>query len=870
MRAEDIRRNFLSFFAERQHQVVPSASLIPADATVMFAVAGMVQFAPYFLGSPAPHPRAASIQKCMRAGGKLNDLEEVGHTPIHHTFFEMAGNFSFGDYFKPDAIRFAWDLLTGPFGIDPDRIWVTVHVSDDEAEQIWREQIGLAAAKINRLDKENFWSMGGAGPCGPSSEIFVDRGPDYGPAREQGPLDDERRYPEVWNLVFMQYTQDDDGNITGELARKGIDTGMGFERMASVLQDVPTNYDTDVFVPIMQRAEQITGARRDGPEAEQRLLKILSDHARSLTFLVADGVMPSNEGRGYVLRRILRRAVTKARLAGVTDPVLAELCKVVVDLFGSAYPEVMRERRSIVEIASLEEQRFARTLEAGLSLLQAELQTAGGVLPGQVAFRLHDTYGFPLEITQDVAKDHGIEVDQPGFEAAMLEQRERSRADTHAGKAGDVRTLDIDLPPAEFVGFEGLEADTRVLAVLQDLRAVSAAPEGQEAELVLDATPFYPEGGGQVGDRGWIQGGEGSADVLDSRRHAGVIVLRVRVTSGRLQPGDDVRAIVDPRHRAGAEQAHTATHMLHHVLRESLGEHVRQMGSLVEPGRLRFDFSHFSGLTPDQLAEIEELINTRVEDDDGVRWFETGYREAVEELGAMHFFEEKYGDVVRVVEVGDYSRELCGGTHVRQTGRIGLVKVLGEGSIGSNLRRVQALTGTDGLRWVNERLRQAERAAELARVSPEQLASGVERLLATQKDLQKALEAQERDRVQAAVEQLIPTARTAGSGRLVSARRSEDSGTLRKVAVAVRDRLDRCVVILGSAGEGGANIVAAASPSLVSEGLDVRAILRPAAAHIGGGAGGKENLASAGGRNTAGLDEALAAAAAEAEGVLSA
>ncbi|HVL80604.1 MAG TPA: alanine--tRNA ligase [Actinomycetota bacterium] len=871
MRAKDARQTFLRFFEEQGHKVLPSSSLIPSDATVMFTVAGMVQFAPYFLGQlQSPYPRITTAQKCLRAGGKHNDLEEVGTSPAHHTFFEMLGNFSIGDYFKSEACRFAWDLCTGPFGLDPDRIWVSVYTDDDEAAQIWEREVGVPSSRIVRFGrKDNFWDMGGAGPCGPCSELFYDRGPAFGDEHPTGPDGgDENRYREFYNLVFMQFVQDDDLNIVGDLERKGIDTGMGFERMLTILQDVPTNYDTDVFTPIIARAEEITGARRDAGPAETRLLRILADHSRAVTFLIADGVMPSNEGRGYVLRRILRRSVTKARQVGVTDALLVPLCDVVIEEFGDVYPELVRNREAVLRVVAQEEERFGRTLEAGLGLLQDEINSSGGtVLSGEVAFRLYDTYGFPLEITQEVAQDAGLSVDLEAFKEQMTVQRDRSRA-AHQQKAGESERVGLQVPDTAFLGYTSLQAEGEVLAVLAGTEAVPVLQAGAEADVVLDRTPFYPEGGGQIGDRGWLQSPAGRAQVLDTRKRGGIILHRVQVETGEISVGAGVTAVVDLHARAGAEQAHTATHIVHHQLRDTLGTHVRQMGSLVEPGRLRFDFSHFTGLSRDLLDELEEHVNTKVEHDDRVRAFETGFREAVEELGALAFFEEKYGDTVRVVEVGDYSRELCGGTHVAETGRIGLIKILGEGSIGSNVRRVEALTGVEGLRWVNTRLREAERAAEMARVAPDELASGVERLLSTQKDLQRALDRQQKDRIGAAVDELVPSVSDIGRGRLLVSRRSDDVGALRELAIALRDRLDRSIVILGTAGNGKANLVGAAHRSLVEEGVDMRVILQSAAAAIGGRAGGKPDLAMGGGGQPDGLDRALAQARESAQGAL--
>jgi alanyl-tRNA synthetase len=861
MRGDEIRRTFLEFFEERGHSPYPSSSLIPPPETnLLLTTAGMVQFRPFFLGTAKPpHPRATSVQKSFRT----TDIEDVGDQS-HQTFFEMLGNFSFGEYFKTEAIAWAWELLTEVFRLDSDRLWVTVYEEDDETEQLWLSGTPVPADRIQRLGKdENFWDMGVAGPGGPNSEIFFDRGPAYG--REGGPAVDDTRYLEVYNLVFIQYQTDGNKGVVEPLPAPNVDTGMGLERMATVLQEAASAYETDLFLPIVERAAELTGIDRDGASDPQvRLLRILTDHARAATFLIADGVTPSNEGRGYILRRVLRRAITKARLLGITDPLFPTLCDTVVSRFGDVYPELKRNRDGILTVTGREEERFSQTLDAGLGLLNDAIREASGTLPGDVAFKLQDTYGFPLEITRDVAEDAGIEIDIGGFERLMSEQRERSRRVTLSGVTQTVAAK-IEGPPTVFLGYQAIESEASIVGVARGPESVSSAGEGHEIDVILDRTPFYPEGGGQIGDRGVIEAADGQAEVIDTRREGDHIMHRVRITAGELAVGASVAARVDPAHRVGAERAHTATHVLHHTLRDVLGEHVRQMGSLVEPGRLRFDFSHFSSVDAESLAEIEEIVNKRVGADDAVRAFETSYQEAIDRYRAMAFFEEKYGNVVRVVEIGDYSYELCGGTHVEHTGRVGFVKLLGEGSIGSNIRRVEALTGVEGLRWVNARLREAERAAALVRVGPEELVAGVERLLKAQKDLEKEMAARERSGIATAVDELVSSARDVGSAKIVVARRPEAVGVLGDLAVAVRDKLGRGVVVLGTAGNGTANLVAAVTKDL---GIDARELLRAAATRIDGGAGGRPDRATAGGRRAAGLDEALEVARNEAEAKL--
>src|SRR5919108_595069 len=740
MLADDIRRTFLAFFEARDHKLYPSSSLIPPPETnLMLTTAGMVQFRPYFLGTEKPsHPRATSVQKSFRT----TDLEEVGDQ-THLTLFEMLGNFSFGDYFKPEAIAWAWELLTTEFGLDPERLWATVYEEDDEAEQLWLEVTPIPAERIQRLGKnENFWDMGVAGPGGPNSEIWYDRGPAYG--EEGGPAVNDTRYLEVYNLVFIQYETDGAKNIVKPLPAPSVDTGMGLERMATVLQEGVSAYDTDLFAPVLDRASELTGKPRGSDDASERLLRTLADHARSAAFLIADGVTPSNEGRGYVLRRVMRRAITKARLAGVNTKLLQELTEAVVERFGHVYPELQRNSEGIALVAAREEERFTQTLDIGLRILEESIEKATDVLPGNVAFKLQDTYGFPLDITKDVATERGLTVDVDGYERLMEEQRTRSREVGEAGKVRAGAGPRIDVAPTEFLGYEKRTDTGKVVAIAKG----------------------------------------------------------------------------------------------------------------VEPA---------ASLAPGSLSEIEETINTRVESDDKVTPFDTSYREAIDKYHAMAFFEEKYGDVVRVVEIGDYSYELCGGTHVPQTGHVGFVKLLGESSIGSNIRRGEALTGVEGLRWVNVRLREAERAAELVRTAPDELVAGIQRLLKTQKELERQIAAGQRSGISAAVNELVPTAQQIDSAQLVVARRTEEVGVLRELAVAVRDKIGRGAVILGTSGEGSVNLVAAVTKDL---GVDARELLRPAAERIGGGAGGKPDLALAGGRNPEALDDALEVARQQAQGSL--
>jgi alanyl-tRNA synthetase len=871
-----IRRTFLDFFAERGHAVLPSSSLVPDDPTLLLTNAGMVQFKPYFLGQKTPPTlRATTVQKCFRTV----DLDEVGRTTRHLTFFEMLGNFSFGDYFKREVIPWAWELATQGFGLDPGRLYATVFTTDDDAATIWAEHTGVAADHILRRGrKDNFWTMGVAGPCGPSSELLYDRGEAFGATwTGSGPLDDER-YLEIWNLVFMQHLQDDQGTIVGDLPRPSVDTGAGLERIAAILQGVATAFETDTLAPLLAAAQSVTGAAYGQSAATDMSLRVLSDHPRAMAMLVADGVLPSNEGRGYVLRRLIRRAVRHARLLGVDRALLTELTGVAVDLFAPVYPEVGRNAELITRVISREESRFDATLRRGLSRLEDEIAAARrrgeARLPGEMVFELHDTYGFPLELTTEFAADEGLTVDPAEFDVHMQAQRTRAREARKAG--GDhgpeqdaLREILAESGTTEFLGYGRLNGEGTVAGIVRGAGssgggvAVPVLAEGEQGELVLDRTSFYPEGGGQIGDRGTIVTATGRFSVADTHwvpAAGGVIVHQGRVSAGEVQVGQSAATQVAPAHRQGTERSHTATHMLHWALRDTLGEHARQAGSLVEPGRLRFDFSHFEGVPGETLARIEEEVNSRVLSDDPVHTFETTYDEATS-LGAMALFGEKYGDFVRVVEVGDYSKELCGGTHVHHTGQVGVIKVLGESSIGAGIRRVEAYTGAAGLQYLNAQADRLRRAAELLRTDPEQVVERLEKLLETSKGLEAQLAKQKAAGIEDEVKSVLTSdaVQAMGSAKLVMLRRDGRAvDELRKLAVTLRDRLGSAVVVVGTAQEK-ANLVVAVSRDLVSRGVSAQELLAPGAARLGGGGGGKPDLAVAGGSRTAELDAALAA-----------
>jgi alanyl-tRNA synthetase len=872
METEKVRKTFLEFFAERGHTIVPSSSLVPDDPTLLLTNSGMVQFKPYFLGEKSPpYLRAATVQKCIRAGGKHNDLEEVGKTARHLTFFEMLGNFSFGDYFKLEACNWGWELLTEGFGLDPNRIWTTVFETDDEAARIWHEEVGVPQERILRRGKsENFWDMGVAGPCGPCSELLYDRGEGFGATYTgAGPIDDER-YLEIWNLVFMQYIRDDRDEIVGELPKQNVDTGMGLERLAAILQDVPTAFEIDSMAPILRVAEQVIGKTYGEEAAIDVSLRVLAEHARAMTMLIADGVIPSNEERGYVLRRLIRRAARYARLAGVDEPVLRPLVDAAIELFGSVYPEVERNRDLVRSVVEREESRFDMTLRQGLGTLEEEIEKAKSRgddrLSGAVAFRLHDTYGFPLDLTRDIASEEGLSLDFEEFEVLMTAQRERARA----ARPGLERPEEVaalqralaSVAKTEFLGYERLESDASVLALLRGLDETPVLTEGEEGELVLDRTSFYAEGGGQIGDRGEIRTETGIFTVDDCRWAVpGVIVHIGKVATGELRVGQEALATVDPVHREGVRPSHTATHMVHWALRNYLGEHARQQGSLVEPGRLRFDFSHYEPVARERLAGIEEEINRRVILDDPVRAFETTYDYAMS-IGATALFGEKYGDYVRVVEVGDYSKELCGGTHVVHTGEVGVIKVVGESSVGAGLRRVEALTGPAGLNYLNTQEARLRQIAEMLRVEPERVVQQIERLLAAKRQLEEELgkqrAASEREEVRKILES--KGAVVVNGWRLVAVRRDgRPVAELRRLAVALRDAVGSGVVIIGSAQDDAANLVAASTKDLLARGVSAAELLSEGAALLGGSAGGRPDLAVAGGPHSEELDRAMAA-----------
>ena len=854
MDANGLRAAFTRYFADRGHEVVPSASLIPHDPSVLFTIAGMVPFKPYFLGEePAPWPRATSIQKCFRTP----DIDIIGTDTYHCTFFEMLGNFSFGDYFKEEAIPMAWELLTEVFGLDGDRLWVTVHETDDEAEQIWIDKVGLRPERIQRMgDEDNFWAMGDTGPCGPDSEIFFDKGEAYG--HDGGPKHGgDQRFVEIWNLVFMQLNRDAQGVLT-ELPRKNIDTGAGLERILPILQGHDSIFDTDLFLPIIDAAASVLGTAHGADPRRDVALRVLADHGRAMSMLIADGVLPANEGRGYVLRRVVRRAVMAARRLGVEKPIGPTLVGAATEVLGRAYPELVRQHDLIVNVVAREEAGFDRTLRAGLSRLEEALGSGIEVLSGDVAFTLHDTHGFPVELTEELARDAGVEVDRAGFDAAMAEQRERARSAAKASRAGDeavYRGLLEAHGPTPFVGRgqQNYEVPAQVVAVLE------AEPEGEGAagmlvEIFLDRTPFYAESGGQVGDTGTIVTETGIADVYDTVLAVPGLVAHKARLSGEVRAGQDALATIDGERREAIRRNHTATHLLHAALRSVLGDHVRQQGSLVAPDYLRFDFSHHAQPKRGELDEVFALANNAVLTDVGVATTETS-RDEAEKMGAIAFFGDKYGASVRVVQAGPTSLEFCGGTHVDSLGQIGPITLVSEGSIGSNTRRIFAVTGRASLERALGRERLVQSAADLLRTEPDELLAAIGRVVERQRDAEKEL-TRLRQQASEAEARMLAEQAAADSGVVVARRDNVEPDAMRTLAQAVLRHDGVRAVVLGGSPDGTKVAIAAATGGSP----DAAGLVRALGKIVGGGGGGSPELALAGGKDPSQIEAALAEA----------
>ncbi len=876
MDANQLRRSFEDFFADRDHTVRPSASLIPIDPTLMLTNAGMVPFKPYFLGEePAPYARAVSVQKCVRT----IDIDIIGTTARHMSFFEMMGNFSFGDYFKHDAIKFAHDYVTDVLGLDEDRLWYTVYKDDDEGAEIWIDQEGISPGRLQRGDKDNFWQMGVPGPCGPASEIFVDRGRQYG--EDGGPIGGgEDRFVEIWNLVFMQNIQDRPYHVVGDLPAKSIDTGLGLERAAAILQNVDTVFEIDSMRHIIESGSSYTGVAVGADHLSDVSLRIIGDHGRAVTMLVSDGVRPSNTGRGYVLRRVLRRAVRHGWQLGGTGLLMPGVVRASVEAMADGYPELVDRLDAITEVVAREEEGFRRTLESGHSLLAEAIAEVpeGGELGGEVAFKLHDTYGFPVDLTKEVAGEAGLTVDLDAFDAAMETQRKRAKEAFTGGVEAELGQMYLgvmdSVGPTAFLGYTQEESSGRVLALIREGETADRVEAGEEVEVFVDQTPFYAESGGQIGDTGTIETPTGIISVSDTQ-HAvqGFHGHRGKVTRGFVQIGQDASLQIDSPRRERIRKSHTGTHLLHWALREVIGEHAHQAGSLVEPGRLRFDFSHFDAVNDEELGEIERLTNENIITNAGVTTTVTTMDEA-KEMGALAFFGDKYGDTVRVVQIGGFSTELCGGTHTPAAGQVGPVVLLNESSIGSNTRRLEALTGEDGYRHLVKLRRALENTGALLRSSPIEVPARVQALLEKNRlleDEMAVLAGRARSELSAELAAGADKVSTAtGEAQLVVAGvtgvRADD---LRQLALAVRDRIGSGVIVLGSESDGKGALIGAVTTDLVGAGVSAADIILPAAKLLGGGGSRDAELCQAGGPHGDRLEAALDAARDEAGRALS-
>jgi alanyl-tRNA synthetase len=875
----DIRQRFLDFFAARGHRVVRSSSLLPAnDPTLLFNNAGMNQFKDVFTGlEKRDYTRAASSQKCVRAGGKHNDLENVGYTRRHHTFFEMLGNFSFGDYFKAEAIDFAWDLITNVYGLDKDRLYVTVFREDDEAEELWQKVAGVPKSRIFRLDeKDNFWQMGDTGPCGPCSEIHYDLGPgtaEPGRENEEFPLDGGGRFVEIWNLVFMQFNRDASGVMT-PLPRPSIDTGMGLERIAAILQGKTTNYETDLIFPIVEKAGQIFGTPYGTSDRTDTVLRINADHARATAFLIHDGVMPSNEGRGYVLRKIMRRAMRNARLVGRNDPYLYELTGFVADLMSPAYPELMESVQRVARIVKDEEHRYATTFLVAEKVFNDELASlpAGAPVPGHVSFRLYDTYGLALDEQEDMARDRGFELDREAFETEMRQQRERARASWKGAEKGTIAPAYQQLLEAgktKFLGYSDLEATSKVVGLLVNQQIVDSIGPHSEGELVLDQTPFYAETGGQVGDRGSLVNAAGDvvATVVDTYPAVPGLTVHKIKTLATLQVGEVLHSHVAEPERLSTQRNHTATHLLQAALRTVLGPHVKQAGSVVEPPRLRFDFSHYAALDPAEIAEIERLVNQEILRNEAVTTNVMPIDEAIS-TGAMALFGEKYGDEVRVVSIPNFSKELCGGTHVTRTGDIGSFKITGESSISAGVRRIEAITGEGAVSQFQQTSEAVQRISRMLRVAEPELVEQVDRLLAEKRAHERQIEALKTKIANSAAHDLEARSKEKNGVRYLAAQVDGlDRNQMKTLADNLRNKWKSAVVVLTSAEDGNVAIVAAVTKDLTSK-IQAGKLVSSVALAVGGKGGGRPDMAEGGGKDASALPHALSAINAEVEGKL--
>lgn len=854
MTSNELRRAFLEFFQGHGHEIVASSPLVPGnDPTLLFTNAGMVQFKDVFLGEDKrKYNRAVTSQRCVRAGGKHNDLENVGYTARHHTFFEMLGNFSFGDYFKEDAIKYAWEFLTETLGLPAERLWVTVFEDDDEAADIWLKTMKVDPKRFTRMGaKDNFWAMGDTGPCGPCSEIFFDHGPDVPGGPPGSPDEDGDRYVEIWNLVFMQFDRSPSGEMV-PLPKPSVDTGMGLERAAAVMQGVHTNYDIDLFANIIDATAKILGVENNGSSS----LNVIADHIRACAFLIVDGVLPGNEGRGYVLRRIIRRAIRHGKKLGVDDAFFSKLVDPLCAEMGDAYPELVKAKAHVEKVLDKEERRFAETLDQGMEILDEAITGLKGTeLPGDVVFKLYDTYGFPVDLTADIARERDLTVDQAGFEKEMESQRQRARAASKFG-VGDQSGIKTD-SVTKFSGYEVVETSGTIMAIYRNGESVDSVSDGDEAALILDATPFYAESGGQVGDTGVIETKNGSFLVSDTRKSGKANVHFGKMQSGTLNVADQATAKVDAERRAAIVLNHSATHLMHAALRQVLGDHVQQKGSLVAPDKLRFDFSHYEGVTPEQLEQIENLVNEQVRKNIRADTRLMSYDDAVAS-GAMALFGEKYDDEVRVLRLGDgFSVELCGGTHVSSTGDIGVFKITSEGGVAAGVRRIEAVTGQGAMDWIDANQRTLYEIADMLKSQPAQAAAKIEQLLLSNRELEKKLATAKHALITGEATDQEDNIQVVAGIKVVASRvDGVDAKAMRDAIDRVKDKLQNAVVVMGSVDNGKVRLAAGVTKNNIDR---IRAgdLINFVAEQVGGKGGGRPDFAQAGGSNPDGLDAAL-------------
>lgn len=860
MTSAELRRAFVNFFEKQGHKAIHTSPVVPAnDPTLLFTNAGMVQFKETFLGQETrDYNRAVSVQRCIRAGGKHNDLENVGYTARHHTFFEMLGNFSFGDYFKEEAIKYAWKFLTEELNLSAEKLWVTVYEEDKETEDFWLDQMGISPERFSRCGaKDNFWSMGDTGPCGPCSEIFYDHGEKVPGGPPGSPDEDGDRYIEIWNLVFMQFDRSADGTLT-PLPKPSVDTGMGLERLAAILQGVHNNYDIDLFQAIVKKASQLTGEK----DLSNNSLRVIADHIRSCSFIIVDGVLPSNEGRGYVLRRIIRRAIRHGYQLGVSDLFFNELVVVLVEQMGDAYPELVTEQANVQKVLKQEEKRFAETLENGMKILEEDIaKLTGKTISGATAFKLYDTYGFPLDLTADVAREKGLTVDELGFEKEMETQRKRARSASNFGLAAQKISYTKE---TEFIGYNRDDADAKVVAIFVDGKSVESISENTKATVILGRTPFYAESGGQVGDSGSLTEGMNSFHVNDCQKQVKTFLHSGKVTAGEIKVGQILHAQVNVAERRASEKNHSATHLLHAALREVLGEHVHQKGSLVNAERLRFDFSHFEPINNQQILEIEKLVNLNIMKNTIVSTEEMGIEDA-KNKGAMALFGEKYGDLVRVVDMGEFSIELCGGTHVNYTGEIGPCRIQAETGIASGVRRIEAMTGLGAWDTIYQTDNTLNTIAGLVKSDVKQVESKLTQIIEEQKKTDKQLKSLQAKMASSQGDKIANSAIKVGDANVLAAKiDGADVNTLRETLDKLKNKLDPAVIVLAAVDGDKVSLVAGVSKSLTTT-FKAGELVNHVAQQVGGKGGGRPDMAQAGGKDPSKLAEALASVQAWAE-----